>query len=270
MFGALLGSAVAAAEPSPTEIAQLLVRRYSAAIVQVNLVVKVSGTVGDKAIPPRELKHEAWATLIGPGGLAVVSLAAIDPSEVLEGTRINTAKGPMKIDVTGVEFKLVRLRLPDGTEVPARVILKDPDLDVAFIKPINRVAMPLVHVDLANDAYPQLLSTGYVLGRSSRATQGAPMVRRSDIISLSENPRRKIVAENGQPGCPMFDAYGKLYGLCVRLFANGRPTGNLVLPAADIAEIAKQADSITPEPEVVAVENPVSEKPAVAPPATGN
>lgn len=253
--GLLVGTAPGA-EPSPTEVAQMLVKRYSAAIVNVSLVLQVSGSVGDKPMPPREVKHEALATLISAGGLAMVSLDAIDPSELLDGMRVNTPKGPMKIESPAVGFKLVRLRLPNGTEVPARVVLKDPDLGVAFIKPIATLATPQVWVDLANEAFPQLLSTGYILGRSSRATQSAPQVRRSDIISVTLKPRRRIVPEVAQPSCPVFDATGKLYGLCVRLYANGRATGSLVLPAADIAEIAKQAAAIVPEPEAMASDAP--------------
>jgi hypothetical protein len=39
----------------------------------------------------------------------------------------------------------------------------------------------------------------------------------------------------------MFDAGGKLLGISLQHFANGRPTGTVVLPAGDIADIARQA-----------------------------
>lgn len=248
MFAGLIVASTRAAEPTPTEVAQMLVQRYAKAIVTVGLVIEVRGSAGDKVLPPREIKHEALATLISADGLAMVSLGAIDPSDLIDGTRINTPKGPVKIEISGVEYKLVKLRLPDGSEVPARVVLKDPDLDLAFIKPLSPVVSPLAFVDLKNNASPELLSTGYILGRTSRATQSAPQVRRSDIISVISKPRRKYVPEIGQDSCPMFDAKGRLYGMCVRLHASGRATGNLVLPADDIAEIAEQAVAIKIEP----------------------
>ena len=252
----LVGTSGRAAEPSPTEVAQMLVKRYAKAIVAVNLVVEVSGSAADKVMPPREFKLDALATLISADGMAMVSLGAIDPGELLDGMRINTPKGPVKFELSRVDYKHVKLRLPDGTEVPARVVLKDPDLDVAFIKLLTPIAAPLDFVDLKNDAVPELLSTGYILGRSSRATQSSPLVRRSDINSIVTKPRRKYVPEVGQDSCPMFDAKGRIYGLCVRLQANGRTTGTLVLPAADIAEIAEQAAAMKVEPEAVETEAP--------------
>ncbi len=250
----------ASAAESPTEVARYLLGRYAPAIVSVNLVVKFSVTVGERTAPPRETKHEALATLIRPDGLAIVSLAAIDPSEIIEGARIRTPAGRAQVELSGVEFKLVRLKLADGTEVPARVVLKDADLDIAFVKPITPPAASQPFVDLTNGATPQVLSTGYLVARAVRSLQGAPLIRRVDIISISEKPRRRIVPENGQPGCPMFSATGKLFGICVRQFANGRPAGLLLLPPEDIVDAATQAAAMKAEPE--ATEAPVEKESA--------
>lgn len=258
--------AVGAAEAVPTEVAQSLVRRYGATIVEVNTVLSVNTSAGDKALPAREIKLDGQATLIAPDGLAVVSLASIDPSDALDGARVTTPRGPMRIEVTSVEFKLVKLRFPDGTEVEARVVLKDPDLDVAFIKPITPLSKPVAYVDLARDAWPQLLSTGYIVGRSTRIAHGAPVVRRVDIISVAEKPRRIIIPEMGVQSCPMFDATGRVYGLCVRQYARGRPVGDLVLPAKELAEIAAQAAAINVEPVKPAGESPETKEPAVTDP----
>jgi hypothetical protein len=43
------------------------------------------------------------------------------------------------------------------------------------------------------------------------------------------------------PGSPVFDAKGRVLGITVQHFAGGRRTGFVVLPAADIADTAKQA-----------------------------
>ena len=39
----------------------------------------------------------------------------------------------------------------------------------------------------------------------------------------------------------IFDPQGKVLGISLNHFANGRPTGAVVMPAEDIAEMAKQA-----------------------------
>ena len=57
-------------------------------------------------------------------------------------------------------------------------------------------------------------------------------------------------------GTPTFDAKGRILGISVQNFANGRSTGLVVLPAADIAEIAKQAAAIQAKPKAAEVEAP--------------
>ncbi len=69
-------------------------------------------------------------------------------------------------------------------------------------------------------------------------------------------------------GTPVFDAKGRLLGVTVYNFANGRRS-QVVLPAGDIAEIAKQAAAMqleakTPEAPIDPVKLDV---PAAATPA---
>jgi hypothetical protein len=254
---------------SPTSIARQLVQRNAKAIVHVNLVVKINGTVGGQTMPPREVKHEALATVIAPDGLAVVSLAALDVTELLDGMRINTSRGPVKFESTGAEFKAVKITLSDGVEHDARVVLKDTDLDLAFIRTVDAGPGNYAYVDLSQEATPELLSTGYLVSRATRGMQGAPLVRRAEIISIAEKPRRRIQPDIGIPSCPMFDAAGKVYGVCVRLMFNGKPAGIIVLPAAEVAESAKQAATIKlSDVSDAASENPATGVlPEVAPPA---
>lgn len=268
VFTAGIVTASAAPEASPSVVAHRLVQQYSKAIVRVNLVLRISGSVAGQAMPPREIKNEVLATVISPDGLTVVSLAALDVSEQLDGMRINTPKGPAKIEVSGAEFKAVKIVLPDGGEREARVVLKDTDLDLAFIRPIDAGDVQYAFVDLTKEAKPDLLLTGYVLSRTARGLQGAPQVRRSDIVSLVQKPRVRIQPEIGVPSCPMFDEHGNVYGLCVRLMVNGKPSGIIVLPASEVAESARQAAAAKmPDPSQAAADAPAVEtKPESAAP----
>jgi len=273
---AVLGAAspAAPAEQSAANPAQALVKRYAGALVHINLVVSLKVTAAGQALPAREIKRDVVGTVVSPAGLIVLSLAALDPSEMLEGTRINTAKGPVQLEAVGSEFKAVKIRRPDGSEVAARVVMKDNDLDLAFVAPVQPDALsPYVFVDLANEATPELLGTGYVLSRASRAFQSAPVIQRSDIISILEKPRRRLLVQTAAASCPMFDAEGRVYGICVRQMAGGRLAGTYVLSAADVAEVAKQAaaEAAKPieQPAPTVEESPAPEKKPEPEPAKG-
>ncbi|OHE88867.1 MAG: hypothetical protein A3G75_13000 [Verrucomicrobia bacterium RIFCSPLOWO2_12_FULL_64_8] len=263
---------LAAAEGGATAVGRDLINRYADALVNVNLVIALKAVVSGQTLPSREIKREVSATVISPDGLAVVSLVALDPGEILEGMRINTPKGPVRIESVTSEFKEVKMRKADGTEVAARVLLKDNDLDLAFICPVKDAAPGrFAWVDLSKEASPDLLATGYVLTRAGRGLQGTPLVRRSDILGIVEKPRRILVIEYTAPGNPMFDEKGRVYGFCARHMVNGRLAGNVVLSPSDVAEMAEQAEAAreaadaSPAPAAPPETAPAPPEPAPAP-----
>lgn len=86
-----------------------------------------------------------------------------------------------------------------------------------------------------------LLGTFYYVARASKALQRVPLVRSSEVMGVVEKPRRLYLLSEQAAGSPMFDGSGRLLGISLQHFANGRPTGTVVLPAGDIADIARQA-----------------------------
>ncbi len=151
----------------------------------------------------------------------------------------------------GVDFKEVKLRLADGKEVPARFVLKDADLDLAFMAPdTEQGAAPTFasSVKLEDAADGQLLSSYYFVSRAPKALQRVPLIRSTEIMGIVEKPRRFYLLTDQALGAPIFDAKGKVLGLTVQNFSGGRNNGFVVLPAADIAEMAKQAAEAQAKP----------------------
>lgn len=218
-----------------------LVKRYADAIVGVELVVTLKMKMGDREAPPREQRVEVNGTVISPTGLTVTTLAEVDPQATIDALRAG-APGGRGVEIVGSEFKEVKLRLADGREVPARFVLKDADLDLAFMAPeSNEGGKQYPHVDLANMADGGLLDGYYFVARAPKTLQRVPLVRRTEIMGLVEKPRRLFLLTDQAPGTPVFDPQGKILGVTLQHFANGRRTGFVVLPAADIADMAKQA-----------------------------
>ncbi len=230
-----------ASVPAAPGVANDLVRRYADAIVGVELVVTVKVKMGDREMPPREQRIEVNGTVVTPEGLTVTSLAGVDPQVQFDAMRA-AGMGSRGAELVGADFKEVKLRLADGQELPARFVLKDADLDLAFMAPEEPAAgRKFAHVALGEAVPGELLGTFYYVARASKALQRVPLVRSSEVMGVVEKPRRLYLLSEQAAGSPMFDAGGRLLGISLQHFANGRPTGTVVLPAGDIADIARQA-----------------------------
>jgi S1-C subfamily serine protease len=225
-----------------------LVKRYADAIVSVELVVTLRVKMGDRGeAPPREQRIEVNGTVISPNGLTVTTLGQVDPQATLEALRAGSSGGRMP-EIVGSEFKEVKLRLADGKEVPARFVLKDADLDLAFMAPETTAegGQPFPYVKLEEVTEGTLLSDYFYVGRAAKIQQRVPLVRTTEIIGIVERPRRLYLMTEQVAqwmGTPVFNADGRVLGITLQHFANGQRSGLIVLPAEDIAEMAKQASA---------------------------
>jgi hypothetical protein len=227
-----------------------LVQRYADAIIGVELVVTIKVKMGDREAPPQERRIEVNGTVISPSGLTVTSLAGVDPQVQFDAMRAQ--QGGRAPELVGADFKEVKLRTADGREVPARFVLKDADLDLAFMAPETPDAgREYPHVKLEEAAEGTLLSDYFFVARAPKTLQRVPLIRGSEMMGVVEKPRRLFLLTEQALGSPMFDAKGRVLGISLQHFANGRPTGIVVLPAADIADMAKQAALIQQAPPKV-------------------
>lgn len=226
-----------------------LVKRYADAIVSVELVVTLKIKLSDgREAPPREQRIEVNGTVISPSGLTVTTLGQVDPQATLEALRAGSSGGRMT-EIVGSEFKEVKLRLADGKEVPARFVLKDADLDLAFMAPessADTAGREFPYVKLEEIAEGNLLGDYFYVGRAAKIQQRVPLVRTTEIIGIVERPRRLYLMTEQLAqwmGTPVFNAEGRVLGITLQHFANGQRSGLVVLPADDIAEMAKQASA---------------------------
>ncbi|WP_414661467.1 S1 family peptidase [Horticoccus sp. 23ND18S-11] len=230
-----------AAPEAQAAAGRALVKRYADAVVGIELVVTVKLKMGNQEAPPREQRIEINGTVISPSGLTVTTLAGVDPQVQFDAMRAAQPGGRVP-ELVGAEFKEVKLRFADGKEVPARFVLKDVDLDLAFMAP--ETAEPgreYAHVKLSDAAEGKVLNDYFYIARAPKVLQRAPLVRIGEIVGIIEKPRRFYLLTFQDPGSPVFDMDGKVLGITVQNFANGRMTGFVVLPSADIAEMSVQA-----------------------------
>jgi S1-C subfamily serine protease len=247
--------------PSPAQdsraAAREVVQKWQAAVVNVRVVLKMRMSMGGREMQASDDPVDTVGTVIDPSGLTVLSLGTLNPGALM--SRIMGAAGnggEPSVEITS-EPSDVKIRLSDGRELPARIVLRDADLDLAFLRPTRKPDKPLVAVDLTDAAKPALLDQVLVLTRLGRVggwTAGASL---HDISAIIEKPRTFYVlgGANSGMGTPAFTAGGRVVGLLtLRQIETGRASMasmmggtegfgmlGVILPAADVLEIAKQA-----------------------------
>jgi S1-C subfamily serine protease len=234
-----------------------ILNRWQSAVVTVKLVTENRMVAQGREMSKTEGKSEVTGTIIDPSGLVLVSLFSVDSSKVFERMAAmsgGAANYKMETQVTDV-----KIRLPDGEELPAKIVLRDEDLDLAFIRPTEKLAETMPAVDLSDKAEPRLLDPIVVLNRMGKVANWAPAVILDRIYAIVEKPRRFYVptpnAMEGGLGSPVFALDGKAVGIFVLRVAPSADSGMgslfggmssmgllpIILPSEDILAVAQQA-----------------------------
>lgn len=234
-----------------------IVKRWQSAIVNVRVVLKMRMSVGGREMQSMDETVESVGTVIDPRGLTVMSLSSLNPGSMMNKLMGGSGSGQDRMEF-GSEPTDVKIRLSDARELGARIVLRDEDLDLAFLRPIAPLEEPLVAIDLADEGRPAILDPVVVLSRLGRVGGWAPSAALQTIGALIEKPRTFYVIETGATGgmgTPAFTTSGKVVGvLTLRSVQAGRAgmfsmmSGTegmgllpVILPAADVREIAQQA-----------------------------
>jgi hypothetical protein len=236
----LAASTLAAAMPAHAQTAEDratardLVTRRGDAVILILATLKTRTTVGGRE-NSQDRPMQANATVLDKSGLAVMALSAIEPSEAMV-RRIGGAGAQVQ-----TETAELRMRLADGNEVPARIVLRDADLDLAFLRPVDALESPIPAVDAAQGK-PGLMDLVIVLSRTGEQTNYRPIASFGYIQMTVEKPRTYHAVVGGNtPGAAVFDGAGRFVGVFLAVGGSRSLPFVAILPADDIREIAKQA-----------------------------
>jgi hypothetical protein len=245
-------------------VARGVAAKSAKSVVTVKLVIKLKAGGREQ-----EEKLEIVGTVIDPSGLTLVSASAIEPTAMLGGAggrrggRGGGAGGGGEAPRIESEVGETAIVLDDGTEVEADVVLKDQDLDLAFIRPREAQKLPAVELKPRGRA-PELLEHLFTVTRLDRAEGRATAVVLGAVKAVVKGPRTFYVCtrevSTGTQGCVAYGADGAPLGVfVVKLNApaeggggRGRGAGGLastiLRPVEDVLEIVKQAkDAKAPE-----------------------
>lgn len=248
LAAALLASPLASAADGPLkEKALALSKDYRNSVLFLSAVVELEVTAGDNPAKKEERKIEMLGTVLNKDGLIVVPNSTLDVASAVDGRMVNTQAGPMKLSAKATT-KEVKILMPDGTEIPAKVSFKDADLDLAFIRPEKPEEAKLTPIDSANNAPLSLLDDVIVIGRLGKDLNREPVALTSEVISVITKPRTFVRIGAQSLGMPVFTKDGKFAGIGINRFSpkgdsenQSTTPSNVILPAADILESAAQA-----------------------------
>jgi hypothetical protein len=237
------------------------------ALVGVSAIAKLQIKASGAGSQDKEVKLDCTSLVIDPSGLSVTSLTNLNPTGSSGHVRV-PGRGGESIDVSiECELRGIKLRLPDGTEVPARIVLKDEDLDLAFLAPnealsdANKKKIAVVPLESVKPA--EVLDPIIQLGRTSKDFNYAPAIQLSHIGAVLTKPRTCYLGASAGLGTPVFNDQGKLAGIVTRFVTADKDTsadallsrtgqaaaGNrVILPTADIAKLVDQAKDAAKKP----------------------
>jgi hypothetical protein len=222
------------------------------AVVTVQLLVKSKVTMEGMGDRSNETKQEVTGTVLEPSGLTVLALSATDPGALIQ-SMFEGQDARVKMET---EINDLKILLEDGTELPAEIVLRDKDLDLAFIRPKTKPAQPLKAVDMGQAGKAEILDQVVTLNRLGAAAARSYSASVERISAIVQRPRLLYIPDTTMTtttlGSPAFTLEGKPLGLFVIRSVKGSGAGNalstqannyasVILPAADIVKAASQA-----------------------------
>jgi len=248
--GAAPGAAPATRPAAATAVvaaARDVLSRHGDAIVTVSAVSKtlVAG-MGRQFGQADEQPVEARGVVIDPTGLTVVPYSSLDRSAGNSGFTLYQDGEELKIERRW-SLSAVKLHLADGTELPARLVLKDADLDLAFIRPdAIPPGKPIASLPLA--AAPALapLDELILVSRLGQHLDRALTVRLDRVTAVMRKPRTLYLpGDAAGTDVAAFAAHGQFVGIITlrrtRAVTRSASAAVVIVPAEDVLEVARQA-----------------------------
>ena len=244
-------SIIPAHADAQSTVAQRLVKSHGASAVTLQIVVKLSAGSGED-----QAEREIDGVVLDSSGLVVTTNSSIDPM---------ASYAAMSGDAGGYSSKVVGVKIltANGTEIPAKVVLRDRDRNLAFLRPLQKPKTPLVSVGFARGGAARIGDSIYILGRLGKNGSRQNSITSERLVSVITRPRLMyVVLPNMYTalGNVVFNESGQPLGLLtMRTVTKSSDTPlPIVIPAADIMEIARQAPQASQVRERVA---PIATKP---------
>jgi len=225
--------AAPAAQADEKQAFQALLAEKQAALVTVKFVLKVRSRFGE-----RENDREITGVMVAPDGL---TLCANSQLAGFWGQRSDVTATPTDIKVL----------IGDDLEgVGARLVARDSELDLAWLRVDAPERAPLAFVDFSHGAAPEVGDALFTIDRLAKYFDRAPIVRTTRVGAVTSKPRKMYVptASLGALGLPVYDDAGAVVGVSIALRpdededgGDGSQGWGMILPAGEVAKATRRA-----------------------------
>ncbi|HEX2252655.1 MAG TPA: serine protease [Thermoanaerobaculia bacterium] len=251
-------AAAPAAPAAPADLANLLAAKAPAVVtVEYLLKIEVSGDLGQAMGTEHELEGTATCSFIDPKGLLLCS------NMQLSGPAAQMMKGMMNnLEMTTTPAAFEVLAGPEGKSLPATLVARDSDLDLAWLQIDQPGEQRFPHLDLAARADLAVGDDFVMVRRMGHYFGGEAALQLGTVGAVVDRPHRLYVpalTAASAYGLPVFTVGGKLVGFTVlevpddvggssstfsMLTTSSRlqeGMGGLILPAARVAQATEVA-----------------------------
>lgn len=223
-----------------------LAEKYQGSLVHIQGTLSATMNVPGQPVRKEDVPFVVQGTILNDSGLIVCSYNSMNTVYLnpIQAVRDQTG-APVNITRTG-QITEVRIRYFDGEEVQARIVLKDPDMDLAFILPVKKVK-PQVYLDTSVKGTVALFDQ--VIGLSNGpGSKYRPYLVINRINGVFDEPYTQYLA-SVSPGTPIFSVDGKVVGIgflrtdragiAAGQFPPARP---IIIPIDDLMGVASQIE----------------------------
>jgi serine protease Do len=215
--------------------------------------------------PPTSTRRDVLVDVVDRVKTAVVNIhsertvnSTENPFRVnpVEPQRVNGMGTGIVIDQRGYlitnhhvidDVQSLRVRLIDGTSLPARVLATDKQSDLALVKIDPQANLPLVPIGTASDLFlaEQVIAIGNAYGYEHTVTVGFVSAKNRDVtlnkdVSYQQLIQTQTPINPGNSGGPLFNKKGELVGVNVAIRAGAQniafaiPVDSMITKATDL------------------------------------
>jgi len=206
-----------------------IVEKTKNAVIAVELLWKIKA--GNK--PEQDAKQKIDGTVISEDGTIIIANSLANPASSIPAQY----RAQISVKLQGV-----KIILDDGTEIKAKILQQDEELDTMIVKPVegNR---KFAFLKLSTEQKPAVLDTVITFTKMSAKDNRIALINMSRISGIVTKPRKYYIAGPSLVGLPALDKDGNCFGIYLQRSSGGRGAGSrFVLPSADVLDAVKRAE----------------------------